>query len=438
MNAAADDSAAPPARRVAAGRLLLAAFMGCYAAAWTALFVLVWFDQETTRFGPGLGFIAWLLLAPLSLSAAAAALRASSGSTCLETGLMAVALGVCCVFSAWTLPDHCFSLRLFLVVAAQVFWVMAALIAASQWMRRLVLSGFVLFHFAGILSATMTQTPSPWIFNQIWVRFFRPYLEFVYINNAYRFFSPNPGPANYFWFRVFFDTGAKDEKGEAILDAIWRRMPETDLRGASAEPASLLYQRLLAHTQNAEITVQAGPSNEAVQARLFNAPPPWKWMPEKHLGDPRPAPPLVMEAPLHPAVAPALQYRRPNLISMHLIRSFCRHVAATAKHPTKPELAVHSIKVYRVEHSLASYQQFAEPQMRRHPNDPETYYPFYYGQFAADGSLIDDNDPFLYWLLPILREQPGSFKENVPIYNWCHKHAGDPQWSKRKWDGPWE
>ena len=69
------------------------------------------------------------------------------------------------------------------------------------------------------------------------------------------------------------------------------------------------------------------------------------------------------------------------------------------------------------------------------PTDPELYRPFYVGNHRPDGTLIDDRDPYLYWLLPILRTDANlPFSE---IKDYCRLHAGDSRWVRPQGAQAW-
>ena len=87
------------------------------------------------------------------------------------------------------------SVRLMQWVMAGVAGAVAVLVLLPQTAQRVAVSLFVLYHFAGILSAITSPHPQPWMTAQLWSRVFRPHLEFCYVNNAYQFYSPQPGPA---------------------------------------------------------------------------------------------------------------------------------------------------------------------------------------------------------------------------------------------------
>ena len=56
-------------------------------------------------------------------------------------------------------------------------------------------SVLILVHFTAITSAVLANPPGPWVAMQSQHLIFRPYLAFMYLNNAYRFYSPEPGPS---------------------------------------------------------------------------------------------------------------------------------------------------------------------------------------------------------------------------------------------------
>src|SRR5438045_224861 len=83
---------------------------------------------------------------------------------------------------------------------------LAVLVLLPRPARRVVLSLLLLVHFAGILTAVTAVDPqggsAPWVSRQLFARVYRPYLGFMYLSNAYHFYSPNPGPPTLLWFRI--------------------------------------------------------------------------------------------------------------------------------------------------------------------------------------------------------------------------------------------
>jgi hypothetical protein len=122
-----------------------------------------------------------------------------------------------------------------------------------------------------------------------------------------------------------------------------------------------------------------------------------------------------------------------------MIASYTRHVAhIKAEDPDLPGAKLVWIKLYRVQHSIVPVQQYAKVDTPMPANDPVLYRPFYMGRYDTDGNLLDgprydkdgrliqEGDPFLYWLVPILRANPDIL--DSPIYDYARKHAGDPLW----------
>src|SRR5437667_416198 len=72
----------------------------------------------------------------------------------------------------------------------------AALVAAPRPWRQGVISAIIVFHFGGIFMATASPPPTPWLVEQMFQRVYNPYLQFMYLRNAYHFYSPEPGPAS--------------------------------------------------------------------------------------------------------------------------------------------------------------------------------------------------------------------------------------------------
>ena len=140
--------------------------------------------------------------------------------------------------------------------------------------------------------------------------------------------------------------------------------------------------------------------------------------------------------PLHPDIARTQQVHIPSDMAQRLLESFARHVAeryANYEDKDKPgvPLKFKSVKIYRVVHAIPPVGWFLQ---ELPPNDPTLYRPYYVGNYRADGKQIDEQDPYLYWMLPILRDGPYDDSE-AKINDFCRKHAGDANWhcSPRDW-----
>ena len=149
--------------------------------------------------------ILWLLVVPWCCYSAWRLLTtfkdptkgSSSRDGRFETAVLITQAGLAAFLASWALywgpqsSDSWDSIRLFLGVLAAVAFLAAPLVAASSTVRRMAVSALVLAHFAAILTAVLGSTPGPWIMAQAEHCIFRPYLDFMYLNNAYRFYSPN-------------------------------------------------------------------------------------------------------------------------------------------------------------------------------------------------------------------------------------------------------
>lgn len=360
--------------------------VGLTAAALAAACLWVFGPQATAA---RLAFLAVGLLA----AGGAVVLRPSSG---LVVALAGLAAGL-----AWAgLNPEWDSARLLLSLVILVAFVAAVLLFLPRAVRRVVVSVFVLLHFGGILCAIGSVPPQPWLVTYVWTYFYRPYLEFMYLNNAYHFYSPDPGPASLLWFRIEY----------ADSTARWVK-----LLNREDYPFTVSYQRRLSL---AESTNQLQPSPPNFELRLRY---------RVEAGNQR-------GIKLHPEVAPVFQFREPNFYSKWMLRSYARHVAYTYPHLEKPDTQVTAVKIYRIVHSIPLAKDFANDQ---DPLDETLYLPYYQGEYDSQGNLKDPHDPFLYWLIPIVREEkPTTFRVGIgtprksdPRYyelkDYVKLHAGD-------------
>jgi hypothetical protein len=182
-------------------------------------------------------FVAGLIVAGFGVSR-----RLQTASTTFEERVESaglIALAAFDVLLAYLGTEKGASTRLFLGVLIGVALAGAVLVLLPWRVRRIVISLWILFHFAGILTAvTSVTTPSgriPWLPTQLQVRVFHDYLEFTYLINAYHFYSPEPGPPAILWFRVRYNDGT----------ARWIKVPERENYSMG-----LNFQRMLALTEN--------------------------------------------------------------------------------------------------------------------------------------------------------------------------------------------
>jgi hypothetical protein len=278
--------------------------------------------------------------------------------------------------SAVALPDSLDSIRLMISVLTVVATAGTILLLLPSAARRIAISLVIVFHFVGILTAITVIQPQPWLSGVIWTYVYRPYLEFIYMTNAYHFYSPEPGPACMMWFYVKYEDGTHR----------WVTIPRRE-----DYPLTLEYQRRLSFTES--INQLHGPLSipeDKRTARLEAA--------------------QKFGIPGHPVLADIFQYRVPLPYSKRMLEPYTRFIASHTPHPTDPTKKVTSVKVYRVLHVIqmpSNYTVQADG-TRLDPIDPDSYLPYYHGEYTPEGKLKDPNDPFLYWLIPIIRERHGD------------------------------
>lgn len=370
-------------------------------------------------------------------------------------------------FGAWAFymgPDRIAewdSMRLLLLVIANVSAFGSILFACPIPLRRLVISALVIFHFGGVTTAILNAPPNPWITQALWARVYQPYLGFLYMTNAYQFYAPDPNYSYYLWCRLEYE--------RPNGDVVWQWIKSPDVNVETGRPnyvTSLQYQRRIAMNDQISIN-EGGPpaiianglgkpiTHPILHWRLVNSPNP----PETRLGDPIPK--AKMQIPFDPNINPVTnQYKKPNLYSRAILASYAQHLAQRP-HPEYEDAKFKTIKVYRVTHLFPSmdmiYNWKGGSEMK---NLPILYQPYYMGQFgyvppkekasfgefdnpftseegtvwqlldepvfAPNGDLVS-GDPMLYWLVPIIADNPrdpiaGEMKA------WTFRHAGDYAW----------
>jgi hypothetical protein len=317
-----------------------------------------------------------LIFASLVAALGAVSLRLQSASWQFEERVRSSALVVSAALiglgNYLAMNQEWDSLRLALRVFIVVGFAAAVIILLSKVFQRIVISLLLLFHFAGILSAVTSVAPpgsyAPWISVTLWVRVFRPYLFFMYLTNAYHFYSPDPGPATLLWFYVKFEDGT----GE------WYRLADKKDFATRQE-----YQRMLAITETTNYIVGQLPPDYIWESKVVA---------RKTAG-------LFgkVAIPVSPNYMLAFQYREPNLQSKNTTSSYAKYVANHFHSQKNPDLKVKSVKVYRVIHIIINADSLAEG---IDPWDPVQFLPYYHGEFDAGGQMLDPKSPYLYWLLP--------------------------------------
>lgn len=289
-------------------------------------------------------------------------------------------------------PAHWDSFRLFFAVAAGVAGAVAVVRAGPARLRLPALTVVLLFHFGGIFFATTTPPSSPWLTDQVFVRVYNPYLQFLYLRNAYHFYSPEPGPASLLVFFLKTETGT-DAQGQKVYETRWVVTPTrpADVR----DPLGVTYYRRLSITEQTAraspglITNTSAAEREELIARRQQS------IAFPFLGD-----------------EPIAQYRLPHPeIARYVLPSYASHVVL-AHTKDKDEAARTTVKMYRLEHPILPVELFTNarkyPGLNTDPYHPLTYRPYFLGEFDAFGKLLDPEEPMLYWLVPIFPRTPAG------------------------------
>jgi len=281
--------------------------------------------------------------------------------------------------------------------------------------RRVVLSLIVLFHFAGLATAITVVDPpgdtGPWLSKQLWLRVYRPYLSFLYLTNAYHFYSPNPGPPALLWFAVQYDDGSY----------VWVKLPDR-----ANSPVGMHYQRMLALPEHSFAAMPRLPVTNA-ELRQLHARELAAGTPKERLTS---LPAGTWEAILHRRYKAShdqvlyalkdqpgkglpipfirdeymnwgVQYREPNEYSKQILGSVAKRVMIDA--PARDGARPRSVKMYRVVANLISPYELASG---IDPLEKTKHWGYFLGEYDATGRLLDPREPFLYWYLPIVKVAP--------------------------------
>lgn len=319
--------------------------------------------------------------------------------------------------------------------------------------QKVVVSLFIIFHFGGICTAVLAAPPQPWVFEWLWVHVYRPYLQFTYLNNAYHFYAPEPGPASLVWYCVEYEpdpvTGARPIRWVRVPNIEDGKVVDRDEYDRARSIPRVQFTRRLSLAMSAGQNIQVAP------------------VVLKNLSDARALRGNVDGIPMYPTnILPVeRQYREPNSLAKRWIASYARHVAQTYKHPDFPDRKVTGVKVYMIEHLYPSpgeigttHDQMGKPLAPRRLDDPAHYLPVYLGEFDTEGKMkpscfaievdgqgntnkwnVKQRDPYLYWVIPILYHGVTTGETRQILYrdtavdNFMLKHAGDPNWENIEW-----
>jgi hypothetical protein len=349
------------------------------------------------------------------------------------------------------------SMRMALGVLIAVALAGAGLVLMPPTPRKVAASVLVLFHFGGIVTAVTSIPPHssepPWLAAQLWTRVYRPYLNFMYLNNAYHFYSPEPGPPAMVWFHLTYKDGQME----------WVKVPDRE-----HDPMPIHHTRLLS------ITEMSSDPSPGPRANVPGLPPEMQWDDflmdeetgkivkdsqgrEKHAGlvprrregvtegsRERPGGEKIpLDDPTLPLPPVVNQYSEPRVFFKEMTRSAVHHVALTHPWLGDPSNTLQSVKVYRLRQLIIPPRQMAYDVDAW---DPSWHLVFFQGKFDPQGNLLSvtynekgdvvEQDPFLYWQIPIFRAPknptgalaPALSTEDTELRDYLTIHAGSSPW----------
>ena len=287
-------------------------------------------------------------------------------------------------------------------------------IAAAAFTRlpiRVVLSLMVAmtaFYFSGILASVLSPPPTPYLVDQYWRRVTRFHSQFLYINNAYHFYSPEPGPPSELWillkYKPLSETDAGDA-GPAEPDTEWVILPRRNRD--TMDPMRLSFYRRIALAEQVAQLQQGYSTPFADELQKANL---------RRLSDLRRIP--------KGNVPENQQFLQPtDAVVRQTLPSFAHHFGVRYGRPGRE---VASVKIYRVLHEVLGVDRFrslpypqpgpgsAQParvgargaegpgkDLLAQPVLPDPVLRLLPGEYDMKGALLDPTDPELYWLIPI-------------------------------------
>jgi hypothetical protein len=298
--------------------------------------------------------------------------------------------------------------RVFFSVMAVASLASAMVVLLPSIGRRIIISLFVLFHFGGMITAATSIDPAtgiqgPWVAKTLWGYVYRPYLEFLYMTNAYHFYSPNPGQPSLMWFAVHYT----DDTWE------WVKMPDRD-----NSPIPMHYQRMLALPEHLYQPAPLRPLRQeelnALELQTGRKATGDSWEVIENRRKEGSALPYHPPIPVVIDLDASVQYQPPSDIHKRKLAAAAQHLFANPTPTARREgKTIRTVKVYRVTQVIISPKEYLDG---RDPLDRSKYIPIFMGEFDAAGTLVDPQEPFLYWYLPILQvdvDYPAGLKAPV-------------------------
>jgi len=266
------------------------------------------------------------------------------------------------------------------------------LAALPRLVRRVLVSAFFVYHFVGISMAATTlairgEQPG-WLNIQLSQHIYKDYLNFMYLTNAYHYYSPDPGPPQLFYFCIEYPPTPGHPTGQHQ----WVSVPKReDFR------TRLEYQRRLGVTESTNDVTGITPL--PVQSFLVN-------YRKNQCNDPAVPGKRALdventEEALKLGISAATMIRKPSAYSQAMLRAYARYAAnhyplLDDNGDPVPGGKATSVKVYRVTHLILSPYRFAKG---IDPLDKEQYLAVFQGEYDTEGNLLP-NDGFVYTPLP--------------------------------------
>ncbi|HQR05752.1 MAG TPA: hypothetical protein PLN21_02965 [Gemmatales bacterium] len=92
-----------------------------------------------------------------------------------------------------------------------------------HWSIKLIISLVILFHFSAILSHVLSGG-GVFLMRQL-SSLYRPYLKTMWLDNAYRFYAPNPGDTEVLWYKLQYEDGSTRWTQVPRREDFYLRMP---------------------------------------------------------------------------------------------------------------------------------------------------------------------------------------------------------------------
>ncbi len=300
--------------------------------------------------------------------------RVESAAAVSVSGLGAIA-GFAAMQKEWT------SGRIFFGGLFALTMVGAVLILLPSLARRVALSLIVVFHLVGIVTAVTVVEPGnstpPWVSQQLMAWVYRPYLNLVYMTNAYHFYSPDPGTSTVMWFAVQYSDGKYK----------WIKLPDK-----ADCPIGMAYQRANCIPEHSFYS----------NGRDFSSDPWQDISSRRDAGSRRLYKPNKKPIPSVVGLDLNWQYQYPSNVSQKQIASLARHIWHIPS-AQREGATITSVKVYRVRINVLTPYELSKG---KKPDDPVKRMPYFLGEFDKEGTLLHPRDPFLYWYLPVVRVSP--------------------------------